>query len=86
MTTAITQGLSAFEKNGRSRSESRHPESILLPSSQTTICRIERQPNERTNMRVLRRITFDLIGLPPTVEQINAFLADRFAGRFASSG
>ncbi len=32
---------------------------------------------------LLRRVTFDLIGLPPTPEEIDAFLADRAPGAFA---
>ncbi len=32
---------------------------------------------------LLRRVTFDLIGLPPTPEEIEAFLADRSADAFA---
>src|SRR6185436_2398674 len=31
---------------------------------------------------LLRRVTFDLTGLPPTVEELEAFLADRSAGAF----
>ncbi|MBG99659.1 MAG: hypothetical protein CMN58_04870 [Solibacterales bacterium] len=35
-------------------------------------------PNPRADRRtLLRRVTFDLIGLPPTPEEIDAFLADR---------
>lgn len=32
---------------------------------------------------LIRRATFDLIGLPPTVEQVDAFLADESPGAFA---
>ena len=34
--------------------------------------------------RLLRRVTFDLSGLPPTPEEIDAFLADRSPDAFAS--
>src|SRR5437762_2759127 len=32
-------------------------------------------PAER--LQLLRRVCFDLVGLPPTIEEIDAFLADR---------
>ncbi|MGO9471395.1 MAG: PSD1 and planctomycete cytochrome C domain-containing protein [Isosphaeraceae bacterium] len=35
--------------------------------------------------RLLRRVTFDLSGLPPTPEEIDAFLADRSPDAFASA-
>jgi len=35
-----------------------------------------------TRAELLRRVTFDLTGLPPTVEELEAFLADRSAGAF----
>ena len=35
------------------------------------------QPAERAGKRtLLRRVTFDLVGLPPTADEIDAFLAD----------
>ncbi len=37
---------------------------------------IEPSP-EASRERLIRRVTFDLIGLPPTLEEIDAFLADR---------
>ncbi|MGV3533932.1 MAG: DUF1549 domain-containing protein, partial [Chthoniobacteraceae bacterium] len=41
------------------------------------------QPNPDLNKRALiRRATFDLIGLPPTPEEIDAFLADESPGAF----
>ena len=42
-------------------------------SSKRPDCRLLRRP---TSGRCLRRVTFDLIGLPPTPEEIDAFLAD----------
>jgi hypothetical protein len=42
------------------------------------------QPAGEADRRtLLRRVTFDLIGLPPTPEEVNAFLADRSADAFA---
>ena len=35
---------------------------------------------------LLRRATFDLTGLPPTPEEVNAFLADNSPGAFEKSG
>ena len=32
---------------------------------------------EAARERLIRRVTFDLTGLPPTLEQIDAFLADK---------
>ena len=41
------------------------------------------QPVRRADRRTLiRRVTFDLIGLPPTPEEVDAFLDDRAPGRF----
>src|SRR5438552_12413096 len=41
-------------------------------------------PAGRADKRTLiRRVTFDLIGLPPTPEQVDAFLADQSADAFA---
>jgi len=42
------------------------------------------EPNEAASRRVLiRRATYDLIGLPPTPEQVDAFLADDSSEAFA---
>src|SRR5690606_9253181 len=39
------------------------------------------QPNPDLNKRgLIRRATFDLVGLPPTPEEIDAFLADESPG------
>jgi hypothetical protein len=41
------------------------------------------QPEVEADKRTLiRRVTFDLTGLPPTVDQINWFLADQFPGAY----
>jgi len=41
-------------------------------------------PTPRADRRTLiRRVTFDLIGLPPTPQEIDAFLADESPGAFA---
>ncbi len=37
---------------------------------------------EADRLTLLRRVSFDLTGLPPTVKQIDAFLADRAAGAY----
>ncbi|MDQ6699973.1 MAG: PSD1 and planctomycete cytochrome C domain-containing protein [Acidobacteriota bacterium] len=36
-----------------------------------------------SKLTLLRRVTYDLIGLPPTPEEIEAFVADKTAGAFA---
>lgn len=42
------------------------------------------QPAERAGKRtLLRRVTFDLVGLPPTADEIDAFLADESEEAFA---
>lgn len=39
------------------------------------------RPNQTADLeRLLRRVTFDLTGLPPTIEEINAFLEDARTG------
>ena len=42
-----------------------------------------RPPRRPTSARLIRRATFDLIGLPPTPEEIDAFLADDSPEAFA---
>src|SRR5207247_6142334 len=37
---------------------------------------------EASRERLIRRVTFDLTGLPPTLAQIDAFLADRDPGAY----
>src|SRR5439155_22131508 len=39
--------------------------------------------NRASKLTLIRRATFDLIGLPPTPQEIDAFLADRSPDAFA---
>src|SRR5262245_57492684 len=50
-----------------------HPIDRFLPAS-------DRPADKRT---LIRRVTFDLIGLPPTLEEIDAFLKDESPGAYA---
>ena len=50
------------------------------PSTTSSLARLEREGLEPTREadreRLIRRVSFDLRGLPPTLEEIDAFLAD----------
>lgn len=56
------------------------PEQIVNPIDQFIQARLEReglQPAPKASKEILiRRLAFDLTGLPPTLEQIDAFIAD----------
>ena len=41
---------------------------------------------EADRVTLIRRLSHDLTGLPPTPEQVDAFLADRAAGRLRAAG
>ena len=48
------------------------------------ICRADLTPAPQADRRtLLRRVTIDLVGLPPTPEETRAFLADKSPGAFA---
>lgn len=59
----------------------------VSPIDQFVLSKLEQsgmQPAAATDKRtLLRRATFDLIGLPPTVDEVNAFLADESPDAFA---
>src|SRR6185369_14357493 len=61
---------------------------VISPIDQFILARLESaelEPAPPANKRTLiRRTTFDLCGLPPTVEEVNAFLADDSPGAFAT--
>ena len=56
------------------------PEWISQPIDHFVLARLDREgiapSTEADKERLLRRVTFDLTGLPPTIEEIDAFLAD----------
>ena len=54
-------------------------DAFVLAKLEAQGLRPAREADRRT---LIRRVTFDLIGLPPTVEEIEAFLKDESAGAF----
>jgi hypothetical protein len=60
---------------------------VATPIDAFILARLERQglhPSPRADKRTLiRRATFDLTGLPPTPEEVEAFMADRSSEAFA---
>ncbi len=64
-----------------------HSTWINSPIDQFVLHRLQEmgwEPAEIADKRTLiRRATFDLIGLPPTVDEVNAFLEDTESGSFA---
>ena len=75
-------------RSSRSRPSRRRPTRPAGPTARSTgssppaAARPACGPCARADRRTLiRRVTFDLIGLPPTPEEIDAFLADRAARR-----
>ncbi len=61
--------------------EVKHKERVRSPIDAFVLARLEREglePSaEAPREAWLRRVTFDLTGLPPTLEELDAFLADR---------
>jgi hypothetical protein len=59
---------------------------IRSPIDAFILARLQREglaPAEPADReRLLRRVTFDLTGLPPTIEEIDAFLADKSPGAY----
>jgi hypothetical protein len=60
---------------------------VRNPIDRFVLARLEREnlaPSpEADPARLLRRVTFDLTGLPPTLAELDAFLADRSPGAYA---
>ncbi|MBU6400838.1 MAG: DUF1553 domain-containing protein, partial [Verrucomicrobia bacterium] len=60
---------------------------VRTPVDRFVLARLEReqlQPSPRADrVTLLRRLSLDLIGLPPTVEEVDAFLADRSPDAYA---
>ena len=60
--------------------EVRHPELVTTPVDAFVLARLEREglsfgpPADRATL--IRRASFDLLGLPPTAEEVEAFVAD----------
>ena len=68
------------DDSGRLKNSDRNPIDVLI-GDQLTAADIE--PLPRADRRTLiRRLTFDLIGLPPTPLEIESFLNDQSAGAF----
>ena len=68
----------------RGHSRARSPiDAFLSPGARREGLKPSPPADRRT---LIRRATFDLIGLPPTPEEIDAFLADTVAGRLREGG
>ncbi len=67
--------------------EVEHTEWVRSPVDRFILAKLEAkgiEPGRRADARTLfRRVTFDLVGLPPTPKDLDAFLADRRPGAFA---
>jgi len=67
-----------------------HDESwIKTPVDRFVLAKLESQKlvpaPAADKLTLLRRVTFDLTGLPPTPEEVDAFLADESANAFEAS-
>ncbi|HEV2689923.1 MAG TPA: DUF1549 domain-containing protein, partial [Bryobacteraceae bacterium] len=66
--------------------EVRNPAWVRNPIDQFILARLEREgwkpTPEASKATLLRRLSFDLTGLPPTPSEIDAFVADRSAGAY----
>ncbi|MBO0862442.1 MAG: PSD1 domain-containing protein [Chloracidobacterium sp.] len=79
--TAEQRNYWAFLKPSRPQiPKVKNPSWVRTPIDAFVLARLEEKglmPSPRADKRTLiRRVTFDLTGLPPTPEEINAFLAD----------
>ena len=59
----------------------KHPSWVRNPIDRFVLSRLEREgltpSREASRETLIRRVSLDLIGLPPSIEQVNDFVADR---------